>query len=157
MKKTNGKSRSAHRGRPRSAARTDLVVALIGRQDAIARHRQRQIDAIRTTHVLVADVLRTQAADLAIVRARFADAAAAMAPQIAAEPDPGAVFRLLDAGLREALRDVADQIEAAARSGADRAAYRPPRLAPSRDLPSARARAARLATELSDLRALIAR
>src|SRR5262245_36251846 len=137
-------------GRPRSPANTELVAALIARQDAMARRTQRRIADFLARHVLVSEVEQ----DLTYARGVVAESLLALpsqlAPRIATMTSPEEIHRLLSDEIRSVLICASHRLRGAATD--DQApSIRPPRPRRSRTLAQARAQNARLGAVLIDL------
>jgi hypothetical protein len=142
------------RGRPRKTQNTELVAALIGRQDAMARRTSARIEEIMRAHVPLESV------DILWRRiCRRARAGLGRIPALA-----GARIATTDqAGLRAFLEEEIERILSDADMGTDDGAplpelgpeSGPPAVVRSRTLAEARAQSARLQSFLIDLRARI--
>lgn len=155
MKKTARKSNSL--GRPRSKARSELTASLIERQDEQARRTAGRIAALRREYVDLDDADRQRARCFAVTRERLVRVPAELTPLIIAAQPGGesVVHRAMAAGLRSALVEVADELDAS--DDAAPPPYSPPVIRASRTLAGARARSARLSSELMRVRRAIAR
>ena len=143
------------RGRPKHRVTSELMRALIAVQDQLARRRARQLFTLQQQHVLVVDVERERHESVKVIDAHLRGAVAGIAPTIAATADEREVYRLLDTAFRAALNAAADELEGLA-AAEEPVGRRRPRLLPSRSLPAARARAARLKVELQAFEEAIA-
>ena len=87
------------RGRPRSPARTDLVAALILKQDSMSRRTAMRVNRLLATHLSRGDVERAWGSHVCTVRALLDPLPGTLAPLItqAARDGVGAVERLLAA------------------------------------------------------------
>jgi len=141
----------ARGGRPRSPANTELIAALIGRQDQLTHRRRGQLAELRAQYLDASLVAAERIEARRILLERMLLIPRAVAPAIAATSDPGAVFGILDEAFREALGDVADRLDRSAAAMGDESPVLSP-LRPSRSLAQARARAASASTELAHFR-----
>lgn len=134
VKKTARKSR----GRPRSHDRSALTLAQIRRADAQARRTARHCTDLERSHVPIGDVADDWRATRVLVEGEVRRLPAELAPAVlaAAAAGPGAVSAAVLAGIDGALRRLAAQAPANPKP------LRTRRLAASRSLAAARARAA---------------
>jgi hypothetical protein len=143
-----------HRGRPRKHANTELITALIEKQDAMARRTYTRIEEILRSHVRVADVERLWRCIARRARAGLGTIPARAVARIATADQ---------AGLRAFLEEEIERILSDADMGADDGAplselgpeSGPPAVVRSWTLAEARAQSARLQSFLIDLRARI--
>ncbi|MPZ16577.1 MAG: hypothetical protein GEV06_01490 [Luteitalea sp.] len=157
MKKVHGKSR----GRPRKRQNTELVSALCAKQDAMARRLAGQVREILGSHVRAVEADWERAHSDRLIRERCLRIPQELTSQVATLTDASQVTALIDQHIRSALTEVADRLErepCPAYPGRRPAMLRVPGpIKPSRSLALARARCARLAGQLMDLRRSIAR
>jgi hypothetical protein len=153
------KSRTQRRGRPRKPETTELMKALIARQDSLSKRSARQIRILLERYVPREVIVEAEAAFTAHLRKRCAQAAKELTAPVTAATTSGDVFRIMDTYIREMLTEIADDESWHPRPRPRRvipALVPPPtHLWTSRSLAAARARAARLGSQLRDLRGLI--
>ena len=148
MKQSATKARG---GRPRNPANTQLIAALIARQDQLTQRRRRQLAELRAQYVEASVVVAERIEAGRMLRDRMRQIPPAVAPQIATTSDSAAVFAILDAALRSALEDVADAYERSA-AAVDGGPAMLATLRPSKTWAEARARAAEASTALAHFR-----
>jgi len=144
------------RGRPRSAANTELIAALISKQDAMARRTAGKIEQILRTHVRLDAVEISWRRMCRDVRARLAPLPA-RAERACPSFRPGdrAVLEAMLAGITDEMDDGVPDDGSPLPEIPDEEG--PPAVTSSSTLPEARAQLARLQVHLMALKARISR